>query len=285
MMKVTILTENTVYKRGLLGEHGLSLLVDTGRQRYLFDTGQSRVFVHNAAKLGIDLKGLDGVILSHGHYDHGGGLEYWQELGNVPIYVQEKAFEKKYNENPRTGKLYYIGLEDNGSWQKKADVRKLSGGGTQIAEGVYLLSEIPYTTHFEPVPGCFWKFGLQHPGDELLVDKMEDEQLLVIEAEEGLCVFAGCAHAGIINCLRYVQTIFPGKHIHCLVAGMHLKNCDAGRIEETIRALKEIKIDIVVPVHCTGICAIAKMRESLGSVCILPEVGKEIAIENKWREK
>ncbi len=285
MMKVTILTENTVYKRGLLGEHGLSLLVDTGRQRYLFDTGQSRVFVHNAAKLGIDLKGLDGVILSHGHYDHGGGLEYWQELGNVPIYVQEKAFEKKYNENSRTGKLYYIGLEDKGGWQKKADVRKLSGGGTQIADGVYLLSEIPYTTHFEPVPGCFWKFGLQHPGDELLVDKMEDEQLLVIEAEEGLCVFAGCAHAGIINCLRYVQTIFPGKHIHCLVAGMHLKNSDAGRIEETIRALKEIKIDIVVPVHCTGICAIAKMRESLGSVCILPEVGKEIAIENKWREK
>ena len=110
MMKVTILTENTVYKRGLLAEHGLSLLIDTGRRRYLFDTGQSRVFLHNAVKLGIDLKGLDGVILSHGHYDHGGGLEYWQELGDAPIYIQEKAFEKKYNENPRTKILYYIGL-------------------------------------------------------------------------------------------------------------------------------------------------------------------------------
>ncbi len=278
MMKVTILTENTVYKRGLLGEHGLSLLIDTGRRRYLFDTGQSRVFLHNALKLGIDLKGLDGVILSHGHYDHGGGLEYWQELGCVPIYIQEKAFEKKYNENPRTKKLYYIGLEDKGSWQKKADIRRLSGGGTQISEGVYLLSEIPYTTDFEPVPGCFWKYGLQHPGYELLVDKMEDEQLLVIEAEEGLCVFAGCAHAGIINCLRYVQTIFSGKNIHCLVAGMHLKNCDAKRVEKTIDTLKELKIDIVMPVHCTGMRAIAAMREGLGSVCVLPEVGKELEI-------
>lgn len=277
-MKVTILTENTVYKRGLLGEHGLSLLIETGSQRYLFDTGQSRVFLHNAAKLGIDLKGLDGIILSHGHYDHGGGMEYWHELGDVPIYVQEKAFEKKYNENSRTSKLYYIGLEDRGNWQKKADVRKLSGGGTQIAKGVFLLSEIPYTTYFEPVPGCFWKSGLQYPGDELLVDKMEDEQLLVIEEEEGLCVFAGCAHAGIINCLRYVQTIFPDKKIYCLVAGMHLKNCDAKRVEKTVRTLKELEIDIVMPVHCTGMRAIAAMRQGLGSACVLPEVGKKLEI-------
>ncbi len=277
-MEVTILTENTVYKRGLLGEHGLSLLIDAGKKRYLFDTGQSNVFLHNAAKLGIDIKGLDGVIISHGHYDHGGGMEHWQELGNAPIYVQEKAFEKKYSENPNTRKLHYIGLEDKGSWQKKADVRKLSGKATQIAKGVHLLSEIPYTTHFEPMLHSFWKSDAQHPGYELLADKMEDEQILVIEGDEGLRVFAGCAHAGIINCLRYVQAIFPGKGIHALVAGMHLKNCDCQRVEKTIHALKELKINIVVPVHCTGMRAIAAIKESLGSACILPEVGKKIEI-------
>lgn len=278
-MRVSILTENMVYRRGLLGEHGLSLFIDTGKQRYLFDTGQSRVFLHNAAKLGIDLKELDGVILSHGHYDHCGGMEYWRELGDVPIYIQGKAFEKKYAENFRTRDLRYIGVENKGNWQDEANVQKLSGGGTQIAEGVYLLSEIPYTTYFEPMMGNFWKSNAQHPGhQEILVDSMEDEQLLVIEQEEGLCVFAGCAHVGIINCLRYVQTIFPGKDIHCLMAGMHLRNCDAKRLEKTISILKEQDIDIVVPMHCTGMRAIAAMWEALGSACVLPEVGKNIEI-------
>ena len=107
---------------------------------------------------------------------------------------------------------------------------------------------------------------------------MEDEQLLVIETEEGLCVFAGCAHVGIINCLHYVQTVFHNKHIHFLAAGMHLRNSDAHRVEMTITALKKQGIDLVVPLHCTGMRAIAAMREELGSACILPEVGRVIQV-------
>lgn len=278
-MRVSILTENVVYKRGFLAEHGLSLLIDTGKEKYLFDTGQSNVFLYNAAKLRIDFGELNGVVLSHGHYDHCGGMEHWRELGDVPIYIQEKAFEKKYAESFRSHDLRYIGLENKGNWQEEANVKKLSGGGTQIAEGVYLLSEIPYTTYFEPMMGSFWKSNSQHPGHhELLVDSMEDEQLLVIEQEEGLCVFAGCAHVGIINCLRYVQTIFQDRKIHCLMAGMHLRNCDAKRLEKTIHILKEQDIDIVVPMHCTGMRAIAAIRDFLGSACVLPEAGKTIEI-------
>lgn len=276
-MKVSILTDNMVYKRGFLGEHGMSLLIDTGEKRYLFDTGQSRVFIHNAAKLGLDLRKLDGVILSHGHYDHCGGMEHWQEFGQAPIYIQKKAFEQKYVESSRTKELRYIGLENKGNWQENADIHELSGG-TRIAEGVYLLSEIPYTNDFEPAAGSFWKSNMQYPGDELMADTMEDEQLLVIEEEGSLCVFAGCAHVGIINCLHYVQTAFPNKHIHFLAAGMHLRNSDARRVEMTISAIQELGIDIVVPLHCTGMRAIAAMREALGSVCILPEAGKEIEV-------
>ncbi len=277
-MKVSILTDNMVYKRGFLGEHGMSLLLDTGENRYLFDTGQSRVFIHNAGRLGINLKNLDGVILSHGHYDHCGGMEYWQELGDVPIYIQKKAFERKYVENGRTKELRYIGVENKGEWQENANIQRLSGGGTQIAKGVYLLSEIPYTIDFEPVSGSFWKSNLQYPGHELIADTMEDEQILVIEKPEGLCIFAGCAHVGIINCLHYVQTVFPGRHIHFLAAGMHLKGCNAKRLDMTITALKEQGIDLVLPLHCTGMRAIAAMREALGSACILPEAGKEIQV-------
>lgn len=278
-MKISILTENTVYKRGFLGEHGLSVLIETEDRRYLFDTGQSNVFLHNAAKLQLSLKELDGVILSHGHYDHCGGMENLpQQDKELPVYIHQKAFEKKYAENLKTGELRYIGLENTENWPEWARLHKLQGGCNEIGAGIYLLSEIPYTTEFEPLPKGFWKDSEQSSPLELVADTMEDEQLLVIEREEGLCVFAGCAHPGIINCLHYVQSIFPNIHIHSLLAGMHLKGCGRERVQKTILALQELEIDRIIPLHCTGLRAIAAIREALGSCCLLPEAGKQIEL-------
>ena len=119
-MKISILTENTVYKRGFLGEHGLSVFIEYQGKKYLFDTGQSQVFLHNAAKLCVDLKELDGIILSHGHYDLCGGMDYIYKLEEeISVYVQAKAFEKKYAENLKTKELRYIGMEDQAGWQEK----------------------------------------------------------------------------------------------------------------------------------------------------------------------
>lgn len=278
-MKVSILTENTVYKRGFLGEHGLSLLIEMEDKRYLFDTGQSKVFLHNAAKLQIPLEELDGVILSHGHYDHCGGMENLPpQKKEIPVYIQQKAFEKKYAENLKTGELRYIGLENTENWPQSAKLYKLQGGRNEISAGVYLLSEIPYTTEFEPLPKGFWKDIKQPSQAELLADTMEDEQLLVMESTQGLCVFAGCAHPGIINCLRYVQSVFPNAHIHSLVAGMHLKSCGMEQVQKTILALQEMEIDCIIPLHCTGLRAIAAIKEAMGSSCLLAEAGKQFEI-------
>lgn len=279
MIKVSILTENTVYKRGFLGEHGLSLLIETKGKRYLFDTGQSRVFLHNADMLHLPLENLDGIILSHGHYDHCGGMGYVQCLGTkVPVYVQQKAFEKKYTENPQTGELRYIGMEDASEWKKSQQLNLLSESCTQISEGFYLLSDITYTTEFEPNSGGFWREVCKEQGPELMADTMEDEQILVVESSKGLCVFAGCAHPGIINCLHYAQSAFPGKHIHSLIAGMHLKGSGRQRIIQTVQALQNLDVDKVIPLHCTGIRAIGMIKEALGERCILAEAGKQIEI-------
>ncbi len=276
-MKISILTENTVYKRGFLGEHGLSVLIGTEDKHYLFDTGQSNVFLHNAARLKLSIKELNGIILSHGHYDHCGGMENLpQQDKEIPVYIQQKAFEKKYTENLKTGELRYIGIENIENWPEWGKLHKLQGGCSKISEGVYLLSEIPYITEFEPFPKAFWKDCKQSTQPELIVDTMEDEQLLVIENTQGLCVFAGCAHPGIINCLRYVQSVFPNTHIHSLVAGMHLKGCGMERVQKTILALQEMEIDRIIPLHCTGIRAIAAIREALGSSCLLVGAGKQI---------
>ena len=97
-MKITILNENTVYRQGLFAEHGLSVLIEENDRRFLMDTGQSDVFLKNAETLGVDLTKLNGIILSHGHYDHCGGMEYLDgSRGMPPVYIQKSAFEKKYS--------------------------------------------------------------------------------------------------------------------------------------------------------------------------------------------
>lgn len=326
-MEVRILTENTVYKRGFLGEHGLSMLLETEGKRYLFDTGQTDVFLRNADKMKLDLEHLDGIILSHGHYDHCGGMKYWARkhissqhaFPNIPIYIDRKAFDKKYSGHPKTGELLFGGIDAEAeAWMKQsADIHYTEHGRATVAENVYLLSEVPSVTDFESVPARFFKEiqvegsqgtdnrnqekngpGIKsQPGNNpdnsleiksqtgnnlnagfprLVADHMEDEQVLVVREQEGLCVFAGCAHPGIVNCLNYVQSSFPGEHIHAAVAGMHLKGCPPLQLKKTIQALQEFGIDVVVPLHCTGLLAIAAIKEALGERCLLAEVGKKL---------
>lgn len=354
-MEVRILTENTVYKRGFLGEHGLSMLLETEGKRYLFDTGQTDVFLRNADKMKLDLEHLDGIILSHGHYDHCGGMKYWARkhissqhaFPNIPIYIDRKAFDKKYSGHPKTGELLFGGIDAEAeAWMKQsADIHYTEHGRATVAENVYLLSEVPPVTDFESVPARFFKEiqvegsqgtdnrnqekngpGIKsqsgnnpknesdtksqpgnnpknesdaksQPGNNpdnsleiksqtgnnlnasfprLVADHMEDEQVLVVREQEGLCVFAGCAHPGIVNCLNYVQSSFPGEHIHAAVAGMHLKGCPPLQLKKTIQALQEFGIDVVVPLHCTGLLAIAAIKEALGEQCLLAEVGKKL---------
>lgn len=275
-MKISILTENTVYKRGFIGEHGLSLLIETEGKRFLFDTGQTRVFVRNATTLKENLTELDGIVLSHGHYDHCGGLGNWIEeeakMLSCPVYVNYRAFEKKYTKNLKNNEMLYIGID----WEPEVCGEQLTliqERKKQIAENVFLLSEIPYCVSFEPKPKVFYQ-------DELgtILDNMADEQIMVIREEKGLYVFAGCAHQGIINCLSYVKESFPGERIYGIFAGMHLKGCAKERLEMTIQELKKINAEIIVPMHCTGILGIAAIKEQLGDNCILAEAGKVINV-------
>ncbi len=275
-MKISILTENTVYKRGFIGEHGLSFLIETESGKFLFDTGQTRVFKKNAHVLKENLKELQGIILSHGHYDHCGGLGEWlekeQEELSCPVYINNRAFEDKYAKDPKTAEMRYVGID----WNPQIcgeKLRRIQEKKQEIAENIFLLSQIPYQTSFEPKPELLYL-----DKKSLIQDTMADEQLLVIREERGLHVFTGCAHPGIINCLTCVKESFPGEKIYSIFGGMHLKGCGKERLDATIQALKEIKPEIVVPMHCTGIMAIAAVKEHLGTSCILPEAGKVLQI-------
>lgn len=277
-MRVLILNENTAGRRGFLAEHGLSLLIEQEEKRWLFDTGQTDVFMKNAALLKDSLTKLQGIVLSHGHFDHCGGLEYlvreYQKTGKElpPVYVREDAFLDKtaINSDRRTYRI--IGIP----WKRELieGVVCLTEQFQEIASGVWVLGNISYTPGLEKKAEQFFI----NNGREKVPDYMNDEQMLVFESEKGLCLFAGCCHPGILNCLEYVSQAFPGRKIHSILAGMHLTGASSERIIKTVEELGKREFNILIPVHCTGIEAIGRMKAELGTRCCLAETGMTLEL-------
>lgn len=277
-MEVVVLNENAAGMRGLLSEHGLSLLIKTETVRLLFDTGQSDVFLRNAEHLGESLLELDGIVLSHGHFDHCGGLEYLVRTYEKarkplpPVYVREPAFRNKMalNNDRRTYRILGI------PWKREIldGAVRLTKDMEAIAEKVWVLGNIRYKEGLEKRPKQFFV----DDGEKKIPDYMEDEQMLVFETDKGLCVFAGCCHPGILNCLEYVKESFPGQHIYSMFAGMHLMGATKERIDTTINLLAESGFSRLFPVHCTGLEAIGRMKVSLGERCEIIETGRRLVL-------
>ncbi len=244
--------ENTVRRRGLVAEHGLSLWVECEDGPILFDAGQTAAWRQNAERLGIDVSAARAVVLSHGHYDHGGGIpEFPFGQRGVPLYVHPKAFLPRYARSaPDRPATVPIGLE----WRVEQIEAKgghivMNEGTTGIGRQAYVLADIPRVTPYEPAP---WEFesegadGLRRP------DRIDDEQLLVLDLPDGLAVILGCSHPGLVNCLLRVMDAFPGRRIAALIGGTHLEKADGDRLRETASFLDGIDIPILAPLHCTG---------------------------------
>jgi 7,8-dihydropterin-6-yl-methyl-4-(beta-D-ribofuranosyl)aminobenzene 5'-phosphate synthase len=264
-MKIGILTDNRTTRRGFLAEHGLSLLIEHEGTTILLDSGQTDVFVRNASAMGLSLADVDAVVLSHGHYDHVGGLPNFPNVGKIiPVHVHEDALRPKQTLNPDQQTRRDIGFPwdpatlDPGifRWVKETASR-------EILPGIHLLSNIQYVYPFEHHPVGF--FVDTEAGNA--PDLMRDEQVLVIETPRGLAVFLGCSHPGVINCVTAVQHAFPGQHIALLMGGMHLRSVGLRRVSETIRRFQDMEIDLVAPMHCTGIAAICATKRRMTDHC------------------
>jgi 7,8-dihydropterin-6-yl-methyl-4-(beta-D-ribofuranosyl)aminobenzene 5'-phosphate synthase len=145
----------------------------------------------------------------------------------------------------------------------------------ELSPGIAVLGEIAQYNNFESVSECFFtdKDGLRAK------DQMDDEQLLVIEKENGLVVFSGCSHKGIVNCVEHVRTKFPGKRISTLVAGMHLQDVSKERLDATIAYLVHSDIENIIPLHCTGIVPICELKKSLKDRCQIHATGDRVVIK------
>jgi 7,8-dihydropterin-6-yl-methyl-4-(beta-D-ribofuranosyl)aminobenzene 5'-phosphate synthase len=275
MLKVSILTDDQAGRRGMLAEHGLSLWIEKDDKRILFDTGQTQVFRHNAKVMGVDLTKTDFVILSHGHYDHCGGLGYFPAKAEpAKIYVHPDLFQKRLVVDA-DGESRQIGVPwDINNFDLLRGKFVYNRQPLLIESGIMISGEIPKTNTFEEAQDCFF---VEKDG-KIMPDTFLDEQMLVIEENNGIAVFLGCSHPGVINCLNYAQQLYPNKDILLLVAGMHMAHVSSQRLQKTIQCISDLGVRKVVPLHCTGFTAMCEMKRLLGDRCMVSCTGDTIEL-------
>lgn len=212
-MKITALLENTTASPAVACEHGLSLCIETETRRILFDMGQTDLFARNAAVLGVDLTQVDTAILSHGHYDHGGGLAAFLEINQTaPVYLTESAFLPHYN-----GTQKYIGLDT--ALQNHPRLRTVRGD-LSLGDGLTLLS--PNGRERRHSLGSF---GLtERVGDTFIPDDFRHEQYLLVEEKGRRVLFSGCSHAGIWDIVEWFSpdVLIGGFHVSKMALGEEL---------------------------------------------------------------
>ncbi|WP_031516341.1 MBL fold metallo-hydrolase [Desulfofalx alkaliphila] len=269
-LRVVTLSENTCVKRGLLAEHGLSLLIDYKGYRLLFDTGQGPSVVANARALSIDLKQLNAIALSHGHDDHTGGLlGVLRKTGPIDVYAHPEIFKEKYKSMAHNS-YQCCGVPCSLNELTSAGARfKLNTKEVQPTPGLWLTGEIPRITEFEKTGERYFI----EADEKYIPDTMLDDQALVAVTAKGPVVITGCAHAGLVNTLHHAAALTNSNHIYALVGGTHLHSASADKLAKTIDALKKFKVQKLAVNHCTGFKTQAELYRVFGDKLIINNTG------------
>ena len=273
-LRITVLVENTVRSSGLLGEHGLAFWIEADGRRILFDTGQGKVLCHNSQCLEVPLPTAEMIAISHGHYDHTGGLnDALGEGGQTDLYLHPAALGTKYYKE-QTPPHRDIGIPflDEQALRDRARKLVLVTEPTELIEGVHLTGEIPRLNDFEDTGGPFYLDRSCAKRDPLL-----DDQAIYIETSAGIVVVLGCAHSGVVNTLDYVSELTGQDQIFAVLGGMHLVHASPQRLIATVEALKRYVIRKIGAAHCTGMKAASHLWSQLPEECFECCVGTEFS--------
>jgi len=271
---VTTLVENSVAQSGqrLLAEHGLSFYIEAGDRKILFDTGQNLAISNNARVLGIDLNQIDTVVLSHGHYDHSGGLQSILATNkNFTLHGHPDVFSPKVKKT--NGNYKYIGIP-----VAKHDIincgisLQLNREPVEIAPGLTTSGEIAPGNDFEVGEPIFFL----KDNETVIPDTLADDQALILDTAQGLVVLLGCSHRGVINTLQHVVRLKGNGKIHAILGGLHLGKASDAKLAKIIDHLREFDLDMIGVGHCTGPRAFLALANEFEDRVFLNTVGKTI---------
>ncbi len=269
--RVVVVVNDEAGNSGLRAEHGWSAWIEYRGRHALLDTGQGQALAPNAAALSLPWERLEAVILSHGHYDHVGGLpDVFASARRPVLYCHPAAFGPKFA-GKAEGLLREIGLAPAIAASARSGAGKIldTEQPTEVFPGLMVTGSVPRRTDFEDTGGPFFQDPQGSRKDEL-----PDDQAVFFEAQEGLVVLLGCAHAGVINTLRYIRKLRPGRRFHAVIGGMHLLRAGENRLERTLEALEMFEVEQVHPAHCTGEAATERLCGRFQSRCSVSEAGR-----------
>ena len=277
-LRITILCENLVGRLVGSGEHGFSVFIETHQGNFLFDTGNGHSIVANSLALDKDLKTIKRIILSHGHYDHSGGLpEVLKLKGKVDVHVHPDVFIDRIHVFEEEGqeKKRFVGLPFKKSYLEFLGANFIFNKHfTQLEERIFLTGEVPRRTGFEKPDLRL----VSEKDGKLGQDIFADDQSLIIDTEKGLFLILGCAHSGLINIINHVIAKTGKDKFHAILGGTHLDFLTPEQLEETTQLLKKTEIERIGASHCTGMRAAFRLHQEFGSRFFYGCVGSELEV-------
>jgi 7,8-dihydropterin-6-yl-methyl-4-(beta-D-ribofuranosyl)aminobenzene 5'-phosphate synthase len=273
-LRITVLKDNAAARPDVYPGHGLALLIEHGGARVLLDTGPDDTVVANAQALGLNLAPLDAIVLSHGHYDHTGGLAaVLHEVGAVRVIAHPGAFDERYARES-DGTARYIGMPlAQLEYEGLGAELELSAAPVRVSEAIFTTGQVPQSAAAAG-PARLWR----RDATGMSADDFRDDVSVVIQLAGCSAVITGCAHAGLLNILRHAQALLSGSAPRVAMGGLHLSGAPDPVVVELAQEAQRLGVCSLLPCHCTGERAVQTLTTQFAGTLLTVGTGSVVTV-------